>query len=716
MVRKDNLHSLFSPRSVAVVGATERPFQGSVALRNLIDHKFAGPIYPVNPRHDQVFGLRCYPNLKTIPCAPECVILAIPSRFVVDSLREAGEVGVRAAVILSAGFAEVGDEGRRLQDELAAVARHHGIAVCGPNCLGLANLVAPAPIFGAAIPVDIPRGRIGVVAQSGSIAVALMLVDRLACSYVVSSGNQAVVDATDYFEYLVEDPDTDVIALFLEAIPQPQSFLAAVARAHQLRKPVVVCKPGRSARAAAATMAHTGTLAGSYEVYASICQQYGIILVEDLDQMIETLGLLSGTRRIPDRPGVALVNTSGGENALILDIAQNVGLQLPAPSEQTAAALRSTLPDFAPVGNPLDVTGALFFDNASYRRCIRALADDESVGTMIIMQDLVGKRAAAINRMLFQSIADSIIELARAVDKPVFLLSGISGEIEPSIRELLGQAEVPVLEGMRKGLRAVAQYIDWATYLRRPGLVERLARRLDAVGNTSGLPVGLADAVAAFPGPIGERGAKAVLGQYGLPVTREALAKDAPGAVDAANALGYPVVLKIDSPDILHKTDVGGVRLGLADPAAVSVACEEMLATVRRRAPTARINGVLVQEMVTEGAEVVLGMKRDDGFGPMVLFGLGGVFVEVLSAFSLRQAPIDEAEAEEMIRGTPGYAVLMGARGRPPADLPALVHTLVLFSNFCVEAASAIREIDLNPVVVLPKGQGVRILDALFIP
>lgn len=716
MVWKANLHSLFAPRSVAVVGATERPFQGSMALRNLVEHRFAGPIYPVNPRYDQVFGLKCYPSLAAIPSPPECVLLAIPSRFVVEALREAGEVGARAAVILSAGFAEVGDEGRRLQDELTAVAHHYQIAVCGPNCLGLANLVAPAPLFGIAIPVDIPVGRIGVVAQSGSIAVALMLVDRLACSYVVSSGNQAVVDATDYFQYLVEDPDTDVIALFLEAIPRPQSFLAAVVRAHQLRKPIVVCKPGRSARAAAATLAHTGTLAGSYEVYASICQQYGLILVEDLEQMIETLGLLSGTRRIPDRPGVALVNTSGGENALILDLAQSVGVQLPVPSEQTVAALRSTLPDFAPVGNPLDVTGALFYDNASYRRCLRTLADDDSVGTVIVVQDLVGKRAVALNRQLFQGIADSTIELAQTVDKPVLLLSGISGEIEPSIRDLLGQAGVPVLEGMRKGLRAVAQYVDWAQYLRRPKLGDTLAARLRTLDEARGLPAGLADVLASRSGPIGERDAKAVLGRYGLPVAREALAENAQTAVDIANVLGYPAVLKVDSPDILHKTDVGGVRVGLECAEAVSVAYEEMLQTVRRQAPTARINGVLVQEMVVGGTEVVLGMKRDESFGPMVLFGLGGVFVEVLSAFALRQAPIDKLEAEEMIRGTPGFAVLAGARGRPAGDLPALIDALVLFSRFCVEAAPAIREIDLNPVVVLPEGQGVKVLDALFIP
>ena len=629
---------------------------------------------------------------------------------------DAGGGHLSVARALAAGFAEVGEEGRRLQDELATVAKHYGIAVCGPNCLGLANLIAPAPTFGAAIPVDIPRGRIGVVAQSGSVAVALMLTDRLACSYVVSSGNQAVVDSTDYFRYLVDDPDTEVLALFLEAIPQPKAFLAAVARAHELRKPVVVCKPGRTDRAAAATMAHTGTLAGSYQVYTSICQQYGVIRLDDLEEMIEVLALLSGVRRIPRCPGVAIVNTSGGENALIIDLAQSEGVQLPSPTEATVAALRASLPDFANAGNPLDVTGALFFDNPAYRRCLRTLADDERVGTVIITQDLVSKRAHALNKLLFQGILDSAVELAQNTDKPVCLLTSVPGEVEPAVRQPLAGVGVPVLEGMRRGLRAVARFVGWAEYLAGLERAGGLQARLQALGRQPDLPSGLARLLAERQGPIGERDAKAVLGRYGLPVARETLVADAREAQAAALDIGYPVVLKIDSPDILHKSDVGGVRVGLHSPQAVEEAFADIIESVRTNAPSAAVNGVLVQEMVTGGTEVLLGMKRDEGFGPMVMFGLGGIFVEVLRAFSLRQAPLTAAEAEAMVREVPGFAVLSGARGSEPGDVEALVRTLVLFSQFCFEAAPVLREIDLNPVIVLPRGQGVKIVDALLIP
>jgi acyl-CoA synthetase (NDP forming) len=386
------LRKLLAPRSVAVVGATERPQHGSMAFRNLTHGGFTGQAYAVNPRYQTVFGHPCYPDLRSLPEVPDCAVLAVPAIALPDILRQGGEIGLPAAVIFSAGFAEVGDEGRALQRELAEIAERYGMAICGPNCMGIVNLVDRAAMYTALVPPDIPRGRTGVVAQSGSVSYLLLCAHRIACSYVISSGNQAVTDAADYLDFLADDPHTDTIALFLEAVPRPEAFLRGVIRAHALAKPIVVCKPGRSQRTADAIRAHTGTLADSFEVFSAYCRQFGLIQVEDLDEMVETLVLLSAPRRRVPRATLGAINCSGGENALLMDLSELGGVELPQFSPETAAALRAILPSFASVRNPLDVTGAFYYQPDGYRRCLEIVARDPEVGMVLAILDVPSER------------------------------------------------------------------------------------------------------------------------------------------------------------------------------------------------------------------------------------------------------------------------------------------------------------------------------------
>jgi acyl-CoA synthetase (NDP forming) len=711
------LQSLLAPRAVAVVGATERPQHGSMAFRNLTGGGFTGRTYAVNPRYRTIFGHPCYPDLGSLPEVPDCAVLAVSATLVPEILRQGAEIGLRAAVIFSAGFAEAGEAGSALQRELVDIAGRHGIAICGPNCMGIVNLVDRIPMYTALVPADLPRGRIGVVSQSGSVAYLLLSAHRIACSHVVSSGNQAVTDAADYLACLVEDPETDTIALFLEAIPRPELFLAGVVRAHALGKPIVICKPGRSPRAAEAMLAHTGTLAGSFEVFSAYCRQHGLIQVDDVDDMVETLVLLSAPRRRVARPTLGAINCSGGENALLVDITETAGIEVPAFSPETTAALRTLLPGFAAARNPLDVTGAFYYDGEGYRRCLEVVARDPAVGMVLAVLDVPAERvppeAVAFNLPIVQATAAA----ARQVDKPVAFLSNLSGDVHPEMRRILRDAEVPVLEGTQKALTAIRRFLDWTTWVR--DLEERggPGRLLAGRALVSAIPEGLQDAVAgARGGPIGELEAKRILARFGLPVVREEAARSAEDAMAAARRLGFPVAVKIWSPDVPHKTDVGGVALDVADAPGVAAAFEEVTREVRRRAPAARIDGVLVQEMVRGGAEAIIGMTRDPAFGPVVLVGLGGIFVEVLKGYALCCAPFDRETAERVISRVPSSSVLRGARGHEPRDVAALAECLARFSAFAAAAAPLVRQIDLNPVFVLPAGRGVVVADALFVP
>lgn len=702
------LDPLMAPRSVAVLGASPREGAlGNTVVRNLIRFGFSGKIFPVHPTATEVCGIAASPDIASIESVPDCAVVCLSADKVVPALEEAGRKGVRAAVIFASGFAEAGPEGVALQAALQKLAERTGMAICGPNCLGLANIGDGISLYSAAIPETLSTGDVAVLSHSGSGCIVLSNLGRFGVSHMVSIGNGAVVDVHDYLDYLADEPATRIAALFIETVRDPRAFAAAVARMRRAGKHVVALKVGRSEKGAAASAAHTGSLSGASAVYDDFFVGCGVIAVEDIDELAEAIVLMRGFAGKDFQPagkGVAILNVSGGEIALTCDVAQRIDLELPALSDTTRQNLQRILPGFATVSNPLDATGVAVFDMEMYGASIRALADDENVALVAVSQDCpagLGKHQAAT----YRAMAETVAALAPTLPKPVIFYSNVAGGLHPQVAGPLEAAGVPVLQGARASLLAMRRLLD-ASVGR-----EQSAAPARPVARDPRWSARLAAGEA-----LTERESKEFLAQAGLPVTRETLAGSPGEARKAADAIGYPVVLKIESPDLPHKSDVGGVRIGLDDGDAVEAAYAAIMADVRRQAPQARLNGVLVQEMVTSGVEIIVGVSRDPTFGMTVVVGAGGVLVELMRDSALAIAPVSEERAAEMVASTRAAKLLDGYRGAPPADRKALHRLLSDLSALAVAYEGEIEAIDLNPVYVRADGKGVRIADALLIP
>lgn len=701
--RRD-LTPLMRPASVAVIGASPRPDSfGHSVVRNLLDAGYAGRLYPIHPSAPQVLGLQCHANLDSLPEAPDCAVVALPADKVLPALAQAAGRGIRAAVLFASGFAELGEEGRALQSELSALSERTGLLVCGPNCLGLANLHDNISLYSAPLPEPLLRGGVAIASHSGSGCIALAGTGRFGISQLVSVGNAAVLDVDDYLGFFADDPHTRVAALFMETVRHPQRFLEAAARMRAAGKPVVVLKVGRSAQGAAATAAHTGSLAGSHEAAAAFFRRAGVVQVTDMDEMVETCALLSETTRRPAGDGVAVINVSGGEVALTCDLAQPAGLRFAALQPATLAALRECLPPFATPGNPLDATGAAVFDMRMYGRAIDALLADPGVALLAVSQDCpvgMGDKAAGN----YRAIAETTAAAAVRSDKPLIFYSNVGGGLHAHTVEPLRGSGVAALQGARAALLAMRHFIDW--HCCQPARVTQQAAGLRA-------DAGWAERLASGR-PLAEHEAKRFLADHGLPVTREARAADADAAARLAAEIGFPVVMKIDSPDIAHKTEAGGVRLGLRNEDETREAFHRMMATVRERMPGAHIDGVLVQEMVHGGVEMIAGVTRQAPFGQAVVAGAGGVLVELLRDSAMALSPLDADSAHALVASTRAARLLDGFRGAAPADRTAFEALLVRLSQIGTAYGEHIEAIDLNPVAVLGQGDGLRVLDAFI--
>lgn len=698
-----DLTPLMRPASVAVLGASPRPDSfGNSVVKNLLAAGYAGRIYPIHPSASTVEGLRCFSDLQDLPEAPDCAVVALPADKVLPALAHAVSRGLRAAVIFASGFAELGETGRALQAELAALCAETGLLVCGPNCLGLANLHDGISLYSAPLPEPLRVGGVAIASHSGSGCIALGGVGRFGLSHLVSVGNAAVLDVDDYLGFFASDPNTQVAALFMESVRHPQRFKHAAARMRAAGKPVVVLKVGRSTEGAAATAAHTGSLAGSHAAAVDFFRQAGVVLVEDMDEMVETCTLMVASAKQPLGDGLAVINVSGGEVALTCDLAQAVGLRFPSLAPATLDALRACLPAFATPSNPLDATGAAVFDMTMYARAIDALLADPSVAMLAVSQDCpVGLGAAGAEN--YRAIAAATAAAAARTDKPIVFYSNVGGGLHPRAIEPLAGSGVAALQGARAALVAVRHFIDW--HLWQPpvahddaAVIEADPAWVDRLGSGKALS---------------EHEAKRFLEAHGIRTTREARAKNAEQAADAAEAIGFPVVMKIDSTDIPHKTEAGGVRLALRTRAEVDAAFGDMLATVRKRMPAARIEGVLIQEMVLGGIEMIAGLSRQAPFGHAVVAGSGGVWVELVRDSSLALAPVDARRATALVGSTRAARLLDGFRGAAPADRAAFEALIVRLSQIGRAYAEYIEAIDLNPVAVLALGEGVCVLDAL---
>ena len=700
-----NLGPLMKPASIAVVGASQRMTRATRVVANLQRFGYAGRIYPINPKYSDVLGLPCYPELGSTPEPADTVVVAIPAEQVPAILTAAVESGVRGAVVLSSGFAEAGPAGQQRQAELERLAVDRGLLICGPNCYGVFNIRLGAATFSADVAEPLRPGAVGLVSQSGGFSHAigeyLMQQRAVGLSYIVSCGNQAGLTVEDYIAFLVEDDDTAVVGAFVEGFKKPETFRQAAARARALRKPIVVLKVGRSETARQAMLAHTGSLAGTPEIIEAVLKQSGIVQVSSINEMIDTLALLAAARHhTPHGWRVGILSGLGGECGRAADAADRAGVELPPLSAASVETMRSFMPDFANPRNPLDGTGAMYEDARLFPQLFDVMLRDEAVDVVAVNLRVNVPRpgGGAPSRQFGHAMIEA---LAKSPGRLVLAFSSFAGgDLDQEVVRALADAGVPFLESTETAMLALRNARAHGRFLDRP----------DRAHSSPAAP----RPSAGFSGTLGHAEAMQLLRDFGVPLAETIAVKDAAAAVAAAGRLGYPVVLKIDSPHIAHKTDVGGVRVDCGDAAAVRAAFGDMLDEVQRRAPTARLDGALVQRMITGGREMILGVKTDPLFGPAVLCGFGGIFVEQLRDVSLRVPPIGPADAAAMIAELRGAAILSGARGRAPADTGALAEAIVRLAVLAEAHRKSLRALDINPLLVLDDGHGVMAVDWLI--
>ncbi|MEI8699265.1 MAG: CoA-binding protein [Mesorhizobium sp.] len=695
------MRALMAPRSVAVIGATERAdASSSYVMRNLMAFGFSGTIIPVHPKAEKVFGIPAIPSLDRLDAPADVAVIGIGAAHVLSALEEAGKAGVKAAVVLASGFAETDDEGKARQQALVGIARKYGMAICGPNCLGLFNLQSGAALYSSTLSANLRKGQLAILSHSGASAIALSNTGRFGLSHIISSGNSAATDLPNFLSYLADDEATRVIGLVVEAIRDPAAFTSAMQAVHAAGKQVIALRVGKSSKGAEATAAHTGSLAAANEAYEAFFRRTGVIEVADMDEFVETAALCLSLKARPRRRGVAVVGVSGGGVAHVSDIADQVGIDLPEFSQNTIARLKALLPPFATPQNPVDTTGVVFADGAIYRRVFDILAQDPAVGLIVAAQDApVGLDAGGAAE--YVGIADAVAAYAKDATVPVIFMSNLSSGHHPVVRDRL--AGVPVLNGTRAALRAVRRLLD-ATGATIPN-----APAIEPAGENDPWAKRLAAGKKLI-----EREAKQLLAENGLRVTRERQAVTAQEAGEAAEAIGFPIVLKIESPDILHKTEAGGVQLGIGSAAEAAEAFTAIMQNAGAYAPGAELRGVVVQEMAGRGVEVLVGLIRHEPFGLGIVVGIGGVLVELVKDAAFDLLPIDCKSAEALIDRTRLGPLLEGYRGAPQADRQALVETILALSDFAGRYGHLIEAVDLNPVVVFEKG--VCVLDALVIP
>ena len=713
------LSFLLQPRSVAVIGATERVGASSgFVMRNLMEHGYAGRIYPVHPREERVFGLTAVSHISHLPETPDLAVICIPAQYVAEALEEAGRKGTKAAIVLSSGFAEKDEEGRARQQELVEIAAKYGMAVCGPNCLGLIAHQANTVLYSSRFPAGVPKGDVALISQSGALAIALSSTGRIGFSHIISSGNSAVTDIPDYLRFMAADPLTRVVMLVLENIKQPGALAAAMQALHQANKRVVALYVGRTERGAAATEAHTGALAGAFAAVQAFCRRHGIILVDSMDELLATTMLCSAwsQRQLRQQPlrqqslrpqlltaGLGIVGVSGGGVAHVSDVASAVGLDIPQLQPQTVANLQSILPPYVTPQNPLDTTGLPFADGNVYRQALDYLAADEGIGVITAVQDAPpGLDEDGAREYL--PIAQGIVGFARTATVPVVVVSNLADGHHPIFSEPLRQAGVPLLSGTAVALKAIKHLLTPVPITNNTAIAQPSVE-IDAFWQKR----------FAAATPFTEREAKQLLAAYGIRTTREGLATSAAEAARLAAEMGFPVVMKIESPDITHKSDVGGVLLGVGDETAVQQAYSQIMTTVSTAMPQARLHGVVVQEMVTDGVEAFVGIARYAPFGFGVVVGPGGVLVELVGETAVDLLPVTSESVQTLVASTRLDKLLAGFRGAKPADRYALVEAVLKLAHIVHLYGDYLETIELNPIAVLPEGQGICVLDAVII-
>lgn len=702
---RTDIQRFFNPQSIAIIGASQDLVTISgQPLKHLLSHGYKGKLYPVNPKYQEISGVKCWPSLEALPEAPELALILVNASRVPDMLTACGKKGVPYVIIFSSGFSEMGGAGVAAQQKLAEIALQYDIGVIGPNCQGMINAAdAVYAGFGSVFNANYDGGSVSMVSQSGGFGFSVMnlssLDGGLPFRQMVTTGNEIGVSTLDFMDYFIRDPKTEIIGTYIEGVKDARRILATGDKALAAGKPILMWKVGNTEQGQKAAASHTANLGGAMALYKAAFRQKGIIQVEDIQDLVDYGRALRG-KRLPRGNRLAIITISGGAGILMTDEIVARGMQMAQLAPETVAKLREFVPSFGSVGNPVDVTAAIFNDLTLINRTLQAINDDPGV-------DCIAMINASLQGEIAQKVASEIVAVAAKTDKPIFISWSARDVVAPEAYGALDAALIPHYKSPVRCGRALAA-VSWYAE----------ARRRNEVQKNDEPPVIHKPAALAMlkgkTGDVAEYAAKQVLAEYGIPVTQETLATSRDAAVAAARKIGFPVAMKVQSADISHKTEAKAVKLNVADAAGVAAAYDEILKNARAYKADARIDGVLVQEMVGGGIEAIVGITNDALFGPAVMFGLGGIFAEVMKDVSFRLAPITPAIAREMVEEIKGYPVLAGARGKPPADLDALVDTLVKLSALAMDLKDHVGELDINPLLVMPKGQGVKAADALI--
>lgn len=694
-----NISNLLKPKKIAVIGASERESSfGGDTCKNIMDFSNPSKYYFVNPNRTEIFGQKCYKSIDEIPDNFGMIIICTPQSTVIEILNESIEKQCKAAVVYASGYSETGTlEGKKAEEDLINTCKELDITLLGPNCGGFINYIDDVYSFAFVAEKRDRKGSIGLISQSGQLCLSLMDNPKGKFSYVISAGNSSVVKVEDYLDYLVEDNDTKVIAVYLEGVSKPNVFVNALKKAAIKKKPVVILKTGRSEKGSQISASHTGSLSGSDKTYDALFKKFGVIRVDDMEELLSMSHLLATIGEHPKQGRFAAMNLSGGETIITADVGSLKGLKYPDFDDSTLERLKDMLPSYATPNNPLDMTATLSYDSEKYAAALRTVMNDPNIDMVLIGYTLLLNIADPCIYYMTEGIEKVVRE---GNTKPMVMIPYIENTRNLEYAERLETAGVPILPPVIYAMEILKKFTDFVEYNPDEHTLDLALSKTNKSQKKKFLS---------------EHESKSMLLKAGIKVPKEEIAKDKEEAYRIADEIGYPLVMKIESADIPHKSDAGGVKLNIGSKEEVKKSFEEIMDSVKKYNPDAKINGILMQEMLPKGLEFIIGVNNDPLYGPMILCGLGGVFVEIFKDVSLYPAPLNHKEALEMIRSLKGYPLLTGYRGGKEQDIEALVDLVVKVSDLAVENKETIAEIDINPVFLYEKGEGLSVADSLIL-
>lgn len=700
MSKNESFNSFLNPQSVAIVGVSKdfSSISGK-PLKNLIRHQYKGPIYLVNPKYNEIEGIACYSSILDIPGKIDLALIAVSSSRILQILAECEKKQVRHLILFGSGFAEIGEEGKELQENVLEKARKAGIHILGPNSIGLLNVKERIPLgFSTSFETEkgFISGNVGLASQSGAAGFSLFGLaqdEHIGFSFIINTGNEIDIHTLDCIDYMLHDVDTTVIAGYLEGIPDGEKLIKLSETSKSLKKPIILLKAGRSEIGRKAALSHTASLTGSNETFQAVAKQYGIITVNDIDDMIDAMKIFSRGKTAKGNR-VATISNSGAAGITMADYSEMLGLDMVRLSPETEEKIKSIIPNYGSALNPIDITAQALKEQHIFKDTLEVLINDDEVDVIVIHTTFGGE--------LGKKICKSISEIDKQTEKPIIITVTGSSELTGEERNLLQVEGVPVYATSYRTMLAIKYLVDFSRFC------------MEKETETEQLWIN--DGSEEMEGIWTEVKVKKALSEMGITVPQGILVNDRSHLEKVKDQFQYPVVGKVISPDVLHKTDAGGVKVNIQNAIELEMAFENILQSVKQHSPNASIEGILIEEMFQgDKVEMFIGVKEDPQFGPLIVCGLGGIFIEVLKDVAIRRAPIQIQTAEEMLKELKGYPLLQGVRGENRKDISALAEALVKISIFAAQNKGKIQEMDINPVWVLDEGKGIAALDGIIV-